>query len=84
MARAILGQTLTTDEGRRVGSMALGKVHLQVLVMQLDGLRKQLADEVMTEQVIRPLVQLNLGDAPIPKFVFESAKASAFANGTIE
>lgn len=31
IARAILGQTLTTDEGRRVGSLALGKVHLQVL-----------------------------------------------------
>lgn len=54
IARSVLGQTLTTDEGRRVGSLALGKVHLQVFLLQLQALRKELADVVMTEQVIRP------------------------------
>src|SRR6185436_3747202 len=61
IARSIIGQTLTTDEGRRVGSLAMGKVHLQVLLLQLDGLRKDLADVVMTEQVIRPMVEMNFG-----------------------
>lgn len=74
IARCILGQTLTTDEGKRVGSLALGKVHLQIFEMQLVALRKALADEVMTEQVIRPLVELNFGpQAPIPRFIFEDS-----------
>lgn len=83
IARSILGQTLTTDEGRRVGSLALGKVHLQVFVMQLEALRAELADRVMTEQVIRPLVELNFGPGNVPKFVFAKAKGSLFASGEI-
>jgi len=74
IARCILGQTLTTDEGKRVGSLALGKVHLQIFEMQLVAIRKALADEVMTEQVIRPLVELNFGpQAPVPKFIFDES-----------
>lgn len=83
IARAILGQTLTTDEGRRVGSLALGKVHLQVLLLQLASLRAQLADLVMTEQVIRPMIELNFGDSPIPRFEFQAASSSAFATGEL-
>jgi len=70
IARSILGQTLTTDEGRRVGSLALGKVHLQVLLLQLAAIRQELADEVMTEQVIRPLVEWNFGPGEVPRFEF--------------
>jgi phage gp29-like protein len=83
MARAILGQTLTTDEGRRVGSLALGRVHLQVLLLQLETLRRELADVVMTEQVIRPLVELNFGQGPIPRFEFEPAQLKAFSGGEL-
>lgn len=83
MARAILGQTLTTDEGKRVGSLALGKVHLQVLLLQLESLRKELADTVMTEQIIRPLIELNFGPGDIPRFEFEETRLSAFASGDI-
>jgi phage gp29-like protein len=83
IARSILGQTLTTDEGRRVGSLAMGKVHLQVLLLQLEAIRTELADSVMTEQIIRPLIALNFGDAPIPKFTFAATKLSAFATGAI-
>ncbi|MFN3730147.1 MAG: DUF935 family protein [Fimbriimonadaceae bacterium] len=79
MARAILGQTLTTDEGRRIGSLALGRVHLQILLLQLDALRRELEDGVMTEQVIKPLVQLNFGDVPVPRFRFDPVRATAFA-----
>lgn len=83
IARAILGQTLTTDEGRRMGSLALGKVHLQVFVLQLTALRKELADTVITEQVIRPLVELNFGPGDIPRFEFETAPVEAFTSGLL-
>ncbi len=83
IARSILGQTLTTDEGRRVGSLAMGKVHLQVLLLQLEAIRKDLADRVMTEQVIRPLIEMNFGPKPIPRFTFESAAAQAFVTGEL-
>ncbi len=81
IARAVLGQTLTTDEGRRVGSLALGKVHLQVLMLQVHALRRELADSVMTEQVIRPLVELNFGPGPIPRFAFPDPEPDVFAGG---
>ncbi|MCX7925168.1 MAG: DUF935 domain-containing protein [Fimbriimonadales bacterium] len=71
IAKSILGETLTTDEGQRVGSLALGQVHLKVLQTQLRALRADLAERVMQDQVIRPLVQLNFGDAPAPRFVWE-------------
>lgn len=83
IARAILGQTLATDEGRRVGSLAMGKVHLQVLLLQLDAIRRELADVVMTEQVIKPLVELNFGPGPMPRFEFVPAPVSAFATGVV-
>ncbi len=84
IARAILGQTLTTDEGRRVGSLALGKVHLQVLLLQINAIRRELADVVMTEQVIRPLVELNFGPGLVPRFEFETAQLDVFASGRLE
>lgn len=83
IARAVLGQTLTTDEGRRVGSLAMGKVHLQVLLLQLQALRSELADQVMTEQVIRPLVEMNFGPGPIPRFVFDQAPLDVFSSGRV-
>ena len=83
IARAILGQTLATDEGRRVGSLALGKVHLQVLLLQLEGVRKHLADSLMNEQIIRPMVELNFGSSPLPRFVFEPVSLGAFASGRV-
>jgi phage gp29-like protein len=83
IARSILGQTLTTDEGRRVGSLALGKVHLQVLLLQVDALRRELADVVMTEQVIKPLIEMNFGPGEVPRFVFEEARLGAFVAGEV-
>lgn len=83
IARSILGQTLTTDEGRRVGSLALGKVHLQVLMLQITSLRKLLADSVMTEQIIRPLIELNFGPGEVPRFEFNSPELEAFTTGKL-
>ncbi|MCS7208486.1 MAG: DUF935 domain-containing protein [Fimbriimonadales bacterium] len=70
IAKSLLGETLTTDEGQRVGSLALGQVHLKVLQTQLRALRADLAERIMHDQLIRPLVHLNFGNAPLPKFVW--------------
>jgi len=75
IAKSILGETLTTDEGQRVGSLALGKVHFEVLQTQLKSLRSDLAERVMMDQVIRPLVRLNFGDVPAPLFVWQEAES---------
>ncbi len=83
IARAILGQTLTTDEGRRVGSLALGKVHLQVLLLQVNAIRRELADSVMTEQILRPFIETNFGPGWVPKFEFAHVGADAFATGRL-
>jgi phage gp29-like protein len=84
MARAILGQTLTTDDSARIGSLALGKVHLQVLVMQLAGLRSQLADKVMNEQVIKPVIDINYGGEPYPVFEFAEPALEMFRTGSTQ
>lgn len=64
MARAILGQTLTSGEGERSGSLALGKVHDAV---RLDYARADALwlAEIINTQFIRPLIDLNFG-ASIP------------------
>jgi phage gp29-like protein len=83
IARAILGQTLTTEDSRRIGSLALGKVHLQVLIMQLAGLRRNLAERVMNEQFIRPLIELNFGPGLYPKLAFEEPDLDVFRTGKV-
>ena len=83
ITRAIVGQTLTTSEGNRVGSLAMGRVHLQVLMLQLEAIRRDLADTVMNEQIIKPLVALNFGDTEMPRFEFEPAPLSVFVTGQV-
>lgn len=68
IAKAILGQTLMTDEGVRVGSFALAKVHLDVLKMCLMKLKRDLEETVMREQVIRRLVDYNFNVKAYPRF----------------
>jgi len=83
MARAILGQTLVTEDSRRIGSLALGKVHLQVLIMQLAGLRRELAERVVNEQLIRPLIDLNFGAGSYPVFEFVEPELDVFKTGKV-
>ncbi|MBS1714169.1 MAG: DUF935 family protein [Armatimonadetes bacterium] len=83
IARAVLGQTLTTDEGRRVGSLALGKVHLQILLLQVNAIRRELAETVMTEQLVRPLVEANFGPGDVPRFVLQDSGVDAFSSGEL-
>jgi phage gp29-like protein len=69
IAKAILNQTLITDDGGGVGSFALAKVHLDVLRMCLRGLKQDLEETVMLEQFLRPLTVANYGtEAPVPVF----------------
>lgn len=74
MAKAIVGQTLTTSEGKN-GTQALGKVHNEV--------RKDIRDadalfigQVITKYLIEPMVRLNFGaNAPVPEFRFVTEDA---------
>ena len=68
IAKAILCQTLLTEEGMRVGSFALAKVHLDVLKMCLVKLKRDLEESVMREQVIRRLLGYNYFSAGCPRF----------------
>ena len=69
ISKAILNSTLMTDEGGGVGSFALAKIHLDILRMCLRGLKMDLEETVMREQVLRPMVAYNFGiDVPVPTF----------------
>lgn len=68
IARAILGQTLATDEGTRTGSLALGKVHYRVMQLYFRALRRDLSEQVMEQQLFRRFVELNFADAKVPRF----------------
>ena len=64
---AILGQRLTTG-GERGGSYALGKVHESVRFDLVKADAERLA-ETLTNQLLAPIVRLNLGDAaPVPRW----------------
>lgn len=67
IVKAIIGQTLTTDEGTRVGSMALGKVHQDVLAIFVKHLKRNL-EEYTAEEIIRPAVDLNFAEPLYPTF----------------
>lgn len=61
ISKGIIGQTLSTDEGMRVGSMALGKVHESVRMDILEADSVDLSFAV-NDQLIRQLIEFNLGD----------------------
>ena len=69
ISKAILGQTLTTQEGKS-GSYSLGQVHDLVRHDLIKADCEALA-KTLRFQVIRPLVGYNFGwDKPLPKFKF--------------
>ena len=78
-SRAILCQTLMTDEGIRVGSYALAKVHLDVLKMCLHKLKRDLEEAVMREQVIKRLVDFNFSTKSYPPFSLGPLEAADVA-----
>jgi phage gp29-like protein len=71
ISKVILGQTLTTSEGRRSGSLALGRVHEAVRRDYLAADARALGMAI-GRQLVRWIVDFNFGtDAPAPDFVFE-------------
>lgn len=69
ISKAILGQTLTTEEGSS-GSLALGQVHNDVRADLRDADARELAS-TLTRDLVGPIVELNWGaSAPTPRFVF--------------
>ena len=67
-----------------MGSLALGKVHLQILLLQVNAVRRELAESVMTEQLVRPLVEANFGPGDVPRFVLNESGVDAFASGELK
>ncbi|MBQ0106105.1 MAG: DUF935 family protein, partial [Armatimonadetes bacterium] len=47
---------------------SLAKVHLDLLGDCLSGIRRDMEETVMNEQVIKPLADLNFGTGRYPKF----------------
>lgn len=67
MSKAILGQTLTSEQGSS-GSYALGRVHSEVRqdLVEADSIG---IEKTVARQILRPLVGYNFGwEAPVPRF----------------
>ncbi len=62
IAVGILLQTLTSGEGRRTGSMALGQVHFDILLYVLENARADI-EAVVNTQIVRRLIDYNFADA---------------------
>lgn len=71
ISKIVLGQPLTTGEGRRSGSLALGHVHEAV---RRDYLASDAAvvGQLITAQLCRWITDFNLGEnVPAPTFLFD-------------
>ncbi|MCB2154882.1 DUF935 domain-containing protein [bacterium] len=68
MSKVVLGATLTSGEGRRSGSMALGSIHDAVRQDYIEADARLLAG-VMNETIVRWLVELNFPKGtPAPRW----------------
>jgi len=73
MTLAVLGQLLTSG-GEEGGSYALGQVHNQVRWDLIEADARAMS-ATLTEQLLSPLVRLNLGkDLPVPRWHFDLEK----------
>jgi phage gp29-like protein len=74
LSKLVLGATLTTGEGRRSGSMALGKVHDRVRCEYIEADARALMS-VINGQLIRWLVDFNFGkNVPAPRFEIDTTE----------
>lgn len=74
IAMTIVGVTLTSGEGRRSGSLALGTVHNDTRLEKVQG-DARLITSAIREQLIGPLVRWNFGeDAPLPFFSIDTGQ----------
>ncbi|MCX7718805.1 MAG: DUF935 domain-containing protein [Candidatus Sumerlaeaceae bacterium] len=78
ISKLVLGQTLTTGEGRRSGSMALGTVHDRVRRDYLAA-DAQALGAALTAQLVRWIVDFNFGPAQAaPRLVFDVSDSAEF------
>lgn len=68
VSKAVLGQTLTTDQGAS-GSLAQARVHDEVRRDLIQADARALA-ATLTRDLVAPLIRFNLGDAPLPTLRF--------------
>lgn len=74
MSKIVLGQTLTTTEGRRSGSLALAQVHDAVRNEYIESDARALM-AVVNEQLIRWLVDFNFGEGvAAPRWTIDTSK----------
>jgi phage gp29-like protein len=73
IAKAILGQTLTSGEGERVGSMALGRVHFDTFWGNIEGDIASL-EATINNYLIRWLVDFNFAVKTYPQFKIDSSE----------
>ncbi|MGC8668561.1 MAG: phage portal protein family protein [Chthonomonadales bacterium] len=66
IAIGILLQTLTSGEGRRTGSMALGRVHFDILLFALECMKQDI-EAAVNAQIIRPLIDANFSHQLYPQ-----------------
>ena len=73
IAQGVLLQTLTSGEGRRVGSLALGRVHFDILLYVLENAKADI-EAVVNTQIVRPLVDYNFSNlgSVYPRFTLGS------------
>lgn len=67
IATGILLQTLTSGEGNRTGSMALGRVHFDILLFALECLQQDI-EAAVNAQIVRPLIDANFDHGLYPVF----------------
>ena len=67
IALGVLLQTLTSGEPKRSGSLALGKVHFDILLYALECM-KQDVEAAINSQLIKPMIDFNFGHGLYPKF----------------
>jgi phage gp29-like protein len=83
MSKAVLGQTLTTEQGER-GARSLGEVHDRVRKDIMENDAAQLS-ATLNRDLLQPLVRMNFGEsAEVPRFVFiteESPDMGSFMRG---
>jgi hypothetical protein len=74
MSKAILGQTLTMGEGRRAGSLALGRIHNEVRREYIAADARSLAAAV-SRSLLRWITDFNLGESvPSPRLRFAAER----------
>lgn len=72
MSKIVLGATLTSGEGRRAGSLALGAVHDSVRREYLEADARALAATLNT-QLVALLTRYNSAEGRPPRIVFDTA-----------